>query len=94
MPEFTFDVWLSGLITAIIVLTALSRFAFAGSRWMTIPSYIYGVLMFMNGLGHLAGTAYMGRPMPGVYSAPLLIAASTWLIVSARCAAKEHREKR
>jgi hypothetical protein len=35
--------------------------------------------MFGNGLGHIGGSFYLGRLMPGVYSAPLLLLASAWL---------------
>jgi hypothetical protein len=35
-----------------------------------------------NGLLHLAGSAYMRRAMPRVYSAPLLLAAAIYLLVS------------
>ena len=33
LPVFTFDVWLAGLIAAVILLLALSRFAFRGASW-------------------------------------------------------------
>jgi hypothetical protein len=85
MPTFTFDVWLTGLITVVIVLFLLSVFVFRGSRAMVYFSYPYGVLMLLNGLGHSVGSVYFGRLLPGVYSSPLLLVASLWLLL---CAAR------
>lgn len=84
LPTFTFEVWLAGLIAAVVVLLALSVFAFRGARWMAPLSYVFGVLMLCNGLLHFAGSIYLGRLMPGVYSAPLLLAGSVYLLVETR----------
>ena len=83
LPTFTFEVWLTGLIAAVVLLLSLSRFAFRGARWMTPVSYVFGALMFLNGSLHIAGSFYLGRLMPGVYSAPLLLAGSIYLLASA-----------
>ncbi len=85
MPTFTFEVWLGGLITAVVVLLLLSALAFRGSRAMVYASYPYGLLMLLNGLGHSLGSVYFGRLLPGVYSSPLLLVASVWLLI---CAAR------
>jgi Protein of unknown function with HXXEE motif len=84
MPVFTFDVWLTGLIAAIIILLLLSPFAFRQKLWMKRVSYPFAVLMLLNGLGHVAGSFYLGRLAPGVYSAPLLLAGSIYLLWSVR----------
>lgn len=81
LPTFTFPVWLAGLILAVVILFILSRFAFRGAWGMVVFAYFYGVFMLGNGLLHFAGSYYLGRWMPGVYSAPLLLAASVWLLV-------------
>jgi hypothetical protein len=81
LPTFSFEVWLAGLISAVILLLLLSPSAFRGARWMTPLSYFFGVMMLGNGLLHIAGSFYLGRPMPGVYSAPLLLGASVYLLV-------------
>jgi hypothetical protein len=80
LPVFTFEVWLAGLLTAIVLLLALSAFAYRGARWMAPLAWIFGTIMLLNGLGHVAGSFYLGRPMPGVYSSPLLLAASVYLL--------------
>lgn len=84
LPVFTFRVWLAALIVAVILLLVLSSFAFRGAPWMRLLSYPFAVLMLFNGLGHLIGSFYLRQPMPGVYSAPLLLAGSIWLILTAR----------
>jgi len=84
MPVFTFEVWLTGLIAAIIILLLLSPFAFRRKVWIRLLSYPFAVLMLLNGLGHIAGSFYLGRLMPGVYSAPMLLAGSIYLLWSVR----------
>lgn len=84
LPTFTFKVWLSGLILGVILLVAVSPFAFRRAKWLTVLSYPLGILMLANGLLHLIGSVYLGRFMPGVYSSPLLIAASIYLLVAIR----------
>jgi hypothetical protein len=82
LPTFTFGVWLTGLILAVIILLSLSPFAFRAMKWLRLASYPFGILMLLNGLGHLIGSVYQQRPMPGVYSAPLLLAGSVYLLWS------------
>jgi hypothetical protein len=48
---------------------------------MTPLSYLFGAIMLGNGLLHIAGSFYLGRLMPGVYSAPLLLGASVYLLI-------------
>jgi hypothetical protein len=80
LPTFTFGVWLTGLITAIILLLALSPFAFRKTRWMVPLAYFFGILMIANGLQHFAGSIYLGQMMPGVYSSPVLLICSIYLL--------------
>jgi hypothetical protein len=84
LPTFTFGIWLAGLILAIVVLFALAPLAFRGRRLAAWLAYPYAAIMFANGLGHIGGSIYFGRLMPGVYSAPLLLLASAFLFVQAR----------
>jgi hypothetical protein len=82
-PTFTLRVWLTTLVVAVVVLLTLSIFAFRGAAWMSLLAYPYGLIMLLNGLGHLAGSLYLRRIMPGAYSAPFLVAASVYLLVAA-----------
>lgn len=84
LPTFEFRAWLMGLIAAVTLLSALSVPAFRGKKWMSPLAYVFGFFMLLNGCAHIAGSFYLGRLMPGVYTAPLLLAASIHLIVRAR----------
>lgn len=84
MPEFTFGVWLTGLCLAVAVLLALSPMAFRGVRLLRLAAYPYAVIMFLNGLGHLAASLYLGRWAPGATTAPLLLVSSLCLLHTVR----------
>jgi hypothetical protein len=79
MPTFTFGVWLVGLAVAVAVLALLAPAVRRGGAGTRLASWTFAVIMFMNGLGHLAGSVYFQRWLPGVTSAPLLLAASAGL---------------
>ncbi len=84
LPVFTFGLWLSLLIFAVVALTAASYFVWKG-RWAMRPiSYAFAGFMFLNAVLHIAISIYMGELISGVYSSPLLLAASIALIASTR----------
>jgi hypothetical protein len=84
LPTFTFEVWLSWLIFAVVGLVGVSFFVWKG-RWAMRPiSYVFAGVMLANGLLHIAISVYMGKFMSGVYSSPLLLAASLALIAATR----------
>jgi hypothetical protein len=84
LPTFTFEVWLSLLIFAVVALVGASYFVWKG-RWAMRPiSYVFAGVMLANGLGHIAVSVYRGKFISGVYSSPLLLAASIALIVATR----------
>lgn len=80
LPIFSFEVWLSGLIFAVLLLLSLSVLIFRGSKWMMPLSYVFAIIMLLNGMLHVAGSFYLVRMMPGVYSSPLLLAGSIYLL--------------
>lgn len=83
-PTFQYRVWLGLLIAAIVLLLALSPLAFSNVHWLRqVAIAIGGVIGVLNALGHLGGSLYFRRPMPGVFSAPLLLACGVWLVVTA-----------
>jgi len=82
LPTFTFRVWLTGLVLAVVVLASLTPLAFRGEALMRPIAYAFGIVMAGNGLLHLVASVYMTKAMPGVYSAPLLLAAAVYLLVS------------
>lgn len=73
MPTFTFTVWLTGLITVVVLLVSVSPFVFRGARWVRPLAYLFAVVMLLNGIGHTIGTIFghtvpsirFARPMPG-----------------------------
>jgi hypothetical protein len=79
MPTFSFAPWLSGLIIAIVTLALLGPAVRRGAMGTTALSWIFGAIMFANGLGHLLGSIYFQRWLPGATSSPLLLVASVML---------------
>jgi len=84
LPTFTFKIWFIGLTSAVMLLLGLSPFAFRGARGMSSLAYVFGIIMLANGLQHIAGSIYLGRLMPGVYSSPLLLICSSYLLMNVR----------
>lgn len=84
LPTFSFQIFLSLLIFAVVMLTAASFFVWKG-RWAMRPiSHVFAVVLLTNGLFHIGHSIYMRELMPGVYTSPLLLAASIALIVYTR----------
>jgi Protein of unknown function with HXXEE motif len=84
IPTFTFRVWLTGLVVAVLVLASLTPVAFRGAPGLRPVAYVFGIVMAGNGVLHLVGSAYRRRAMPGVYSAPIILAAAGYLLASIR----------
>lgn len=87
MPTFTFGAWLTGLIVVVGLLLLLLPLAYKGMRLVRLASYPFAAIMLVNGLGHLAGSVYFHRWMPGATTAPALIGASAWVFMAARALA-------
>lgn len=79
VPVFSFGIWLSGLLVLVLILFALTPAVRAGRRGTRAASWFLSALMFLNGVGHLAGSAYFGWWLPGATSAPLLLVTSVLL---------------
>ena len=90
LPTFSFRDWLTGLMVAIAALLCLTPLAFSRARLMAPLAYIFGIIMLGNGLLHIAGSIYFKRLMPGVYSAPLLLAGSIYLLRNVSTYRGEH----
>ena len=84
LPTFSFSIWLGGLIAGMVVLFLLSPLAAAGTAWLRKLAYFFASLMLLNGFGHLGASLVLGRLAPGVWSSPLLIACTVWLLVRLR----------
>jgi hypothetical protein len=84
LPTFTIETWLSLLIFAVAMLIASSFFVWKG-RWAMRPiSYAFAGFMLLNGFLHIVVSLYMREFVSGVYSSPLLLAASVALIYYTR----------
>jgi hypothetical protein len=84
MPTFTFRAWLAGLILLVVVLASLAPVVRRGGRVVRFLSWMLGVIMLTNGIGHLGGSVYFGRWLPGVATAPLLLVSSMLLMHATR----------
>ena len=82
-PTFTSDVWLSGLIVGLILLLALSPFAFRCARPMRPVALALAVLMILNACIHITWSLARGEVVAGTYSSPVLLAAAIFLLVAA-----------
>lgn len=62
----------------------LAPLAFRGAKWQRGLAVPVAVLLgICNGLGHMLGSIYLRRFMPGVYSAPLILLSGIMLFRSA-----------
>jgi Na+-transporting NADH:ubiquinone oxidoreductase subunit NqrD len=82
--ELRFDVWLAVLALLVVILASLTAFVFQGVKALTYPVYIVAALMILNCLQHFALLVWFQRVTPGTRSAPLLFAASVWLLRETR----------
>ena len=89
MPTFEFRAWLTALILGILVLAALSRFAFRNVPWIRPLFYFCAVVIgVINALGHTIATVLghtvssveFPRPAPGFYSSPFLLMVSIYAL--------------
>ena len=80
MPNFTFGVWLSGLVALVVILAVLTPAVRRGATGTRLVSWVLAVIMLGNGIAHLAGSVYYRRWLPGATSAPLLLVASIMLM--------------
>ena len=82
LPTFSFPVWLTGLVIGVLVLLGLSPLVFAGSTFLRPVSYVLGLLMTGNALGHISASIYWGIMAPGVLSSPILLLAALALLIT------------
>jgi hypothetical protein len=83
-PTWRFDVWLVGLILLIVGLRLITPWIRRGGTGPRVASWIFAVIMFLNGCAHLLGSLYFERWLPGATTGPLLLAGSVYLARSIR----------
>jgi len=92
MPTFAYRQWLIGLITANLILLALTPLAYRNTRALRPLAYFFAGVMLLNGMGHTLFTVLgrtvasvqFPRPAPGFYSSPLLLITSIYLFLRLR----------
>ena len=98
IPTFTFRVWLFGLIVGILLLVALSPFAFQNAPWIRPIFYFVAIVPgLFNAMGHTLTTIFgqtfstvrFPRPAPGFYTSPLLLTASVYALLQLRRTRRE-----
>jgi hypothetical protein len=83
VPVFSLRGFTAALGSAVVLLLALAPLAFHGTYWIRIAAIPVAILAgIANGCLHLGGSLLYRRWMPGVLTAPLLLAAGTWLFWS------------
>ncbi|HJU68438.1 MAG TPA: hypothetical protein VJ650_09325 [Gemmatimonadaceae bacterium] len=83
-PTFSFRAWLSGLAIAVVLWLGLAPFAYRGRRWCVPLATALSVVHIANALGHSLTSLWLGRPAPGVWSSPLLLASALWMLIVVR----------
>lgn len=79
-PTFTFPVWLAGLAAAVLIGIVVTRFVDRGGKAIRFVCGVVALLMVANACGHLFGSLYVGRLLPGSCSSPLLLVMSAWMV--------------
>lgn len=78
-PTFTFSTWIGGLVAAVMIGLALTPLVNRGGRIIRIVCGFVSLIMIGNACGHLMGSGYFGRLLPGFWSSPLLLVSSLWM---------------
>jgi hypothetical protein len=90
MPTFEFREWLGGLSLGILLLAALTPFAFRNAPWIRPILYFCAIVTgVLNAMGHIAATiagrtvstVRFERPAPGFWSSPVLLLAASYALV-------------
>jgi len=79
MPTFTFAAWIGGWTVILAALFGMAWFAAYGARWVVWAAFAYAEVTFLFAAAKLGFAVYLEKAIPGVYTAPLILAASTWL---------------
>ena len=79
-PVFSFSVWLTGLVVAVVILALLTPLIRPNRRWSIAAAYFYAVVHLANAAGHIAVSIGGRRLAPGVLSSPILLGTALWLL--------------
>jgi len=79
-PTFSFWTWILGLAAAVIIGFAVTPVVGRGGRIIRLVTISLGIVMIGNALGHIIGSMYFGRLIPGFWSSPLLLPAALFVV--------------
>ena len=79
-PTFSFEMWIGGLITAVILAFCITPLVISGGKIMRFLTMVLGILMVINALIHITGSVYSGEILPGMWSSPFLLAAAAYVV--------------
>lgn len=83
MPTFTFGAWLGGWIAILAVLYGMAWFAAYARGWVIWAALAYAEVMFLYAAAKIGFALYLEKAIPGIFTAPLVLAASCWLTLGA-----------
>lgn len=83
VPALSVSMWLFATIGLVAALTALAPLAYRGFALMRVATVGLSLVLLANVSGHIGGSIFAGRPMPGVYSTPILAVAGVYGLVVA-----------
>jgi hypothetical protein len=69
-----------GLAFVTAAFLSLTPLAFLGRPWLRPLAIVFAAINVFNGMLHLVAAVALRRANPGVLSAPILLAASAWLL--------------
>ena len=82
LPPYRYDVWLTNLIGACVLLFVFTWLVYAKRGPMRIASYAFATFLTLNGIGHLYAALTMSTYFPGAMTAAIMVAAGLFLFVS------------
>jgi hypothetical protein len=80
---FTFWPWFLSLLAAVTILLSLTPLAYAHVAWMVPVAIAVSLISIGNGLLHVVASIRVRRRVPGVISAPFLLASGIGLLYAA-----------
>ena len=81
VPVFSLRGFAIALGSAVCLLLMLAPLAFHGAHWIRMAAVPVAILAgIANGCLHLGGSLLYRRWMPGVMTAPVLLASGAWLL--------------
>jgi tryptophan-rich sensory protein len=82
LPSYKYEVWLTNLIGACVLLFILTWLVYAKRGPMRLASYLFATFLTLNGIGHLYAALTMETYFPGAATAIALVFAGLLLFVA------------